>query len=120
MKVLVCQLDLTIGDYKGNLKKILDSIEKGRKERADIILFSELTLCAYPPEDLLLHENFVLRGEETLEKILPHTKGLMVVVGLVRRNLAKGEKSLLNSAAILQDGKIVGFQDCLLYTSRCV
>ena len=111
MKVLVCQLDLTIGDYKGNLKKILDSIEKGRKERADIILFSELTLCAYPPEDLLLHENFVLRGEETLEKILPHTKGLMVVVGLVRRNLAKGEKSLLNSAAILQDGKIVGFQD---------
>jgi NAD+ synthase (glutamine-hydrolysing) len=111
MKVFVCQLDLTIGDYKGNLKKILDSIEKGRKERADIILFSELTLCAYPPEDLLLHENFVLRGEETLEKILPHTKGLMVVVGLVRRNLAKGEKSLLNSAAILQDGKIVGFQD---------
>lgn len=111
MKVLVCQLDLIIGDYKGNLKKILESIERGRKEHVDIVLFSELTLCGYPPEDFLLHENFVLEGEEALEKIVPHTKGLMVVVGLVRRNLARGEKSLMNSAAILQDGKIVGFQD---------
>ncbi len=111
MKVLVCQLDMTIGDYKGNLKKILESIERGKKERADIVLFSELALCGYPPEDLLLHENFVLEGEEVLEKIVPHTKGLMVVIGLVRRNLAKGEKPLLNSAAIVQDGAIVGFQD---------
>jgi NAD+ synthase (glutamine-hydrolysing) len=111
MKVLVCQLDLTIGDYKGNLKKVLESIERGRKDHADIILFSELTLCGYPPEDFLLHENFILAGEEALEKIVPHTKGLMVVVGLVRRNLAHGEKPIMNSAAILQDGKIVGFQD---------
>lgn len=111
MKVLVCQLNLTIGDYQGNLKKILASIEKGKKERVDIVLFSELTLCGYPPEDFLLHENFVLEGEAALEEIVPHTKGIMVVVGLVRRNLAQGEKPLLNSAAIIQDGKIVGFQD---------
>ncbi|MGH2613440.1 MAG: nitrilase-related carbon-nitrogen hydrolase, partial [Rhabdochlamydiaceae bacterium] len=96
MKVLACQLDLTIGDYKGNLKKILESIEKGRKEHVDVVLFSELTLCGYPPEDFLLHENFVLAGEEALEQIIPHTKELMVVVGLVRRNLAHGEKSLMN------------------------
>lgn len=111
MKVLVAQINLTIGDYKGNLKKILESIEKGRKERVEVVLFPELTLCGYPPEDFLLHENFVLEGEETLAKIVPQTKGLMVVVGLVRRNLSRGEKSLLNSAAIIQDGKIVGFQD---------
>lgn len=111
MKVLVCQLDLTIGDFKGNLKKILESIEKAKKERVDIVLFSELTLCGYPPEDYLLHKNFVLECEEALAEMVPHTKGLMVVVGVVRRNLAKGEKSILNSAAVLQDGKIVGFQD---------
>lgn len=111
MKVLVCQLDLTIGDYKENVKKIVVSIEKGRKEKVDIVLFSELSVCGYPPEDLLLHENFVLASEEALEQIVPHTEGLMVVVGVVRRNLARGEKSLLNSAAIIQNGKIVGFQD---------
>lgn len=111
MKILVCQLNLTIGDYEGNLKKVLESIEKGRKERVDVVLFPELTLCGYPPEDFLLHEDFVLAGEAALEKIVPHTKGLMVTVGLVRRNLAHGEKPLMNSVAILQDGKIVGFQD---------
>ena len=111
MKILVCQLDLTIGDFSGNVQKILKSIEKARKACADVVLFSELTVCGYPPEDLLLHKNFVLKGEEALEAIIPHTKGLMVVVGLVRRNLAKGEKPLFNSAAIIQDGKIVGFQD---------
>jgi NAD+ synthase (glutamine-hydrolysing) len=111
MKVLVAQLDLTIGDYQGNVNKIIDSLDRGRKEKVDIVLFSELTLCGYPPEDFLLHKDFVLAGEAALEKIIPATKGLMAVVGLVRRNLAQGEKHLLNSAAILQDGKIVGFQD---------
>lgn len=111
MKILVCQIDPTIGDFKGNLEKILSSIERGRRENADIVLFPELTICAYPPEDLLLHKNFAIRCEESLEKIVPHTKGLMVVVGVVRRNLAKGEKPLTNSAAIIQDGKVVGFYD---------
>jgi len=111
MKVLVAQLDLTIGDYQGNVNKIIESLDRGRRGKVDIVLFSELTLCGYPPEDLLLHKEFVLAGEEALGKIVPATKGLMAVVGLVRRNLAQGEKSLLNSAAILQDGKVVGFQD---------
>jgi NAD+ synthase (glutamine-hydrolysing) len=96
------------------VKKILASLVKGRKAGVDIVLFSELTLCGYPPEDFVLHEQFVLAGEAALEQIVPHTKGLMVVLGLVRRNLARGEKSLLNSAAIIQDGKIVGFQDKML------
>lgn len=111
MKVLVAQLNLTIGDYPGNIKKVLYSLDRGRQEGADIILFPELTLCGYPPEDFLLHERFILAGEEALQQIVPHTEGLMAVIGLARRNLAKGEKPLLNSAAILQDGQIVGFQD---------
>lgn len=111
MKVLVAQLNPTIGDYRGNVKKVIDSLDKGHREKADIVLFPELTLCGYPPEDFLLHEEFVLAGEDMLQQIVPHTKGIMAVIGLARRNLAQGEKPLLNSAAILQDGKIVGFQD---------
>ena len=111
MRVLVAQLDPTIGDFSGNIQKIIQALKHAQTKNADIVLFSELTVCGYPPEDLVLHDHFVTSSEDALQKILPHTKGLMAVVGLVRRNLARGEKSLLNSAAILQDGKIVGFHD---------
>lgn len=111
MKVLVAQLDPTIGDFSGNVQKMIQALSHARTQKADIVLFPELSICGYPPEDLVLHDSFVTSSEAALEKILSHTKGLMVVVGLVRRNLAHGEKTLLNSAAILQEGKIVGFQD---------
>lgn len=111
MKVLVAQLDPTIGDFVGNVNKIVQSLEHARKQKADVVLFPELSVCGYPPEDLVLHDHFVTSSEDTLQEIIPHTKGLMVLVGLVRRNLAHGEKSLLNSAAVIQDGKIVGFHD---------
>jgi NAD+ synthase (glutamine-hydrolysing) len=107
MKVLIAQLDPTIGDFDGNAKKILKVLE----EKADIILFPEMAICGYPPEDLVLHQDFVLASEKALEKIVAKSQGKMVVVGLVRRNLTKGEKPLFNSAAILQDGKVVGFYD---------
>ncbi|HEX4838938.1 MAG TPA: NAD+ synthase [Rhabdochlamydiaceae bacterium] len=111
MKVLVAQLDPTIGDFVGNVNKILQALEHARKQKADVVLFPELSVCGYPPEDLVLHDHFVTSSEDTLQEIIPHTKGLMVLVGLVRRNLAHGEKGLLNSAAVIQDGKIVGFHD---------
>lgn len=111
MKVLVAQLDPTIGDFPGNTQKIIETLSHAQKEKVDVVLFAEMAICAYPPEDLVLHGPFVIACEEALQKIVPHTKGLMVAVGLVRRNLAQGEKGLLNSAAIIQDGKIVGFHD---------
>lgn len=114
MKVLVAQLDPTIGDFSGNVQKIIGALKHGQKEKVDVVLFSEMTLAAYPPEDLVLHDDFVRECEESLIKLLPHTKGMMAVVGLVRRNLASSEKPLLNSAAIIQDGKVVGFYDKVL------
>lgn len=111
MKVLVAQLDPTIGDFSGNSQKIIQALEYARKQKADVVLFPELSVCGYPPEDLVLHGHFVTSSEDVLQEILPHTQGLMALVGLVRRNLAHGEKGLLNSAAVIQDGKIVGFHD---------
>jgi len=111
MKVLVAQIDPTIGGLQGNVKKVLQSLARARELKADVVLFPELTLCGYPPEDLVLHHDFVEAVESALEEVVPATKGLMAFVGLVRRNLAEGEKPLLNSAAVLQDGKIVGFYD---------
>lgn len=111
MKIHVAQLNPIIGDITGNTKKILDAIRHGKEEGADIILCPELTICGYPPEDLVYHLSFIDAQEQALQQIINEATDVMVVVGLVRRNLYHGEKHLLNSAAIIQDGAIVGFYD---------
>src|SRR5690242_18088586 len=99
MRVLAAQKNFTVGDMEGNAKKILASIRSARAKHADIVLFSELALCGYPPEDLLLHPSFIDAQEKYLERIIAASQGLFVVVGTIRRNPNKGEKPILNSAA---------------------
>lgn len=111
MKILVAQLDPTIGDLEGNSRKIIAALRKAREKKADLVVFPEMAICGYPPEDLVLHDSFVKGVEEALQRIIPETKGLMAVVGMVRRNLSSGEKPLHNSAAVLQDGEVIGFVD---------
>lgn len=116
MKVCVAQINPTLGDLKGNTQKILQNIEKARKQHADIVLFSEQTICGYMPQDLLFHDEFIIEMGKYLQEIVKATQGICVIVGLVRHNQGKG-KRLLNSAAILFDRKILGFYDkCLLPT----
>ncbi len=117
MRIFVAQLNPIVGDLEGNCRKIIAAIDRAREKRADVVLFSELTLCGYPPEDLLMHAAFVDAQEAYLERIVRASKGLMVVVGVVRKNTSEGEKPIFNSAAVIQDGKLVGFEDkCLLPT----
>lgn len=59
MRIFVCQLNPIIGDLAANTKKILDSLEKARLAKAELVLFSELVLSGYPPEDLLLQKDFI-------------------------------------------------------------
>ncbi len=117
MRILAAQLNPIVGDLEGNTLKILQILEKARIQKADIVVFPELAICGYPPEDLLLHASFIEAIEPQLEKIIHASAGLMVVVGLVRKNPSHTEKALFNSAAIIQDGKLVGYEDkCLLPT----
>jgi NAD+ synthase (glutamine-hydrolysing) len=111
MRVLVAQLNPIIGDLEGNTQKIIQTLENARMHSVDIVLFPELTICGYPPEDLLLHASFIDAMEKCLERIIHASNRLTAFVGLVRRNLSAGEKPLLNSAAVIQDGKLLGFQD---------
>lgn len=111
MRIVVAQLNPIVGDLEGNTQKIIHAIERAREKEADIVLFPELTLCGYPPEDLLLHPSFIDAQEQYLEKIIRASYRLMVVVGVVRRNDSSGEKPIFNSAAIIQDGTLIGFED---------
>jgi NAD+ synthase (glutamine-hydrolysing) len=112
----MAQLNPVIGDLQGNTKKILKAIEKGKAQKAEIVLFPELTISGYAPADLLLHDDFVKANEKCLQEIVKVTAGICVIVGLVRINHGKG-KHLYNSAAIISDGQILGYHNkCLLPT----
>lgn len=108
------QLNLTIGDIEGNTQKILAALARAQKNEVDIVLFSELTITGYQPDDLLLDLSLVDAAEKKLREIAPATKGLFVAIGLPRRNPRKREKPLCNSAAIFIDGELIGFKDKIL------
>ena len=110
MKVLAAQLNPTIGDLGGNTQKVIDALTRARG-KADVVLFPELTLTGYPPEDLLLDGGFIDAVQLKLDAIAPFTRGFFVAVGLPRRNPSKKEKPLYNSAAIFIDGKLAGYKN---------
>jgi len=110
MKILAAQINPIVGDLEGNTKKILHFLDQARMKKADIVLFPEMAVCGYPAEDLLFFPKFIEKVEEHLDKIIKGSSGLFVVVGFPRTNPLKGQP-FFNSAAIIHDGKLLGFQD---------
>ncbi len=104
LRVVLAQLDFYVGDVVGNVTKIVAALRRARDElHAHAIVFSELTLTGYPPEDLLLRPHLhqqVLRG---LEELTSHVTGIDVVVGYPNLDV----KGLHNAASLIRDGKIV-------------
>lgn len=107
MKIAIAQINPTVGALEENAQKIIRAL----KIDADLVLFPEMALTGYPPQDLLLMPAFVQAATEALEMIIPHTKGKIAVIGTIRPNPTPGQKPLFNTAAILEEGKFVGFQD---------
>ncbi len=117
MKILLAQLNPKIGDLTGNTDKIIDVIERYRDTDTEMIVFPELSICGYLPADLFLHESFISGMEKELDRIVRASKNVVVIVGFARRNPNYEEKDLLNSAAVIQNQKLLGVYDkCLLPT----
>lgn len=114
MRIAVAQINPIVGDLEGNTQKILQYIKRCRAQNTDIVVFPELSICGYPPEDLLLHHDFIGKMEECLGRIAKASTGIMSIVGFVRGNASSWEKPLYNSAAIIQNGKILGYYDKML------
>ena len=110
MKVALGQINTTIGDFRGNAAKIVEFAGRARAAGAGLILFPELSICGYPPRDLVEKPTFVRRNQETLEQIALETTGIAVICGLATPARAETGKSVMNSAALLQDGKIAFVQ----------
>ncbi|GAB4448223.1 MAG: NAD+ synthase [Anaerolineae bacterium] len=103
LRLALAQINLTVGDISGNAAKIIAGLEQARANAADVILFPELTLAGYPPEDLLLKPGFAAANRQALESLLPHTHGLTAVVGFVDRR-----DDLFNAVAVLHHGRLAG------------
>ena len=103
MKIAIAQINCTLGDLTGNAAKILDYAERAKQQGASLLLTPELSLCGYPPEDLLLREGFYLACEIALNNLARQISGITVVVGHPH---AVSDKRY-NAASVLQDGRIV-------------
>ena len=110
MRIALGQINTTVGDFSGNSKKIIEYARQARSGGADLILFPELSVCGYPPRDLVERPSFVERNWQAAETIARETVGIAVICGLVTPANSSTGKSVLNSAALLRDGKIAFVQ----------
>ena len=103
LRFTLAQLNYLVGDIEGNVAKIIAAAERARDEfHADAVVFTELAISGYPPDDLLLRDDFVRACRMGLERIRQKVRGIEVVVGFPEK--ARG--CLYNSAAVLRDGQI--------------
>mgnify|MGYP001331658063 CR=1 FL=1 len=103
MKIGIAQLNLTVGDITGNSKKIILYVERAKRDGCDILVTPELSICGYPPEDLLLRDDFCNACEREITKLAQSVHGLTLVVGHPHKKNGK----LFNAASVLSDGKIL-------------
>lgn len=106
MKIALAQQNYHIGNFEENRKKIIAAIEKAKKDGADLIVFSELCVCGYPPRDFLEFEDFINKCYESLDIIKQHADIIGVIVGCPARNHSKEGKDLFNAAYLLYEKEV--------------
>jgi NAD+ synthase (glutamine-hydrolysing) len=114
VKIALGQINPTVGDFAGNSAKIIDFSRRAQAAGAGLVLFPELSICGYPPRDLVERPSFVARNREAVERIAAETRGIAVICGLVTPADSDTGKSVMNSAALLMDGRLVFLQSKML------
>lgn len=108
MKIAIAQINPTVGDIEGNLKKMLMEISRAEDLSSDIIIFSELSLIGYPPRDLLYNPDIVKKIKEVLrDKVTPASQNIGVILGVPSYE----EGKIYNSALFFYEGKLLARQD---------
>jgi len=102
LRIALAQMNSTVGDLKGNSRKIVSFIGKAKKKQADVVVFPELAITGYPPEDLLLKPRFIDDNIDAIKMISAKTTGIAAVVGFVDRD----GNGLYNAAAVISEGRI--------------
>ncbi len=111
MKVTIAQINTTNGDIEGNLIKITAAIEKAKADGSDLVVFPELTIHGYTSQDWFQDADIIEHSLEPLKRVIPHTSGITAIVGTIRPNTDTDGRRIYNSAAIIHDGRLLGFAD---------
>ncbi len=106
MKITLAQINYHIGNFESNTQKMIKAIEAAKAAQSDIICFSELATCGYPPRDFLEFEDFIRLSNECIATLCQHAIGIAIVVGAPEKNPKTEGKNLFNSAYFLADGEI--------------
>src|SRR5919202_2765057 len=101
LRVAIAQIDTTVGDIAGNTGKIAEQIARARQARAALVVFPELAVTGYPPEDLLLKTHFLEAARAAVEDLAKGTRGIVALVGFPER-----ADDVYNAAAVLADGRV--------------
>ncbi len=116
MKIALAQINPTVGDFVGNTAKIVDFTRRAAEGGAELVVFSELSICGYPPADFLEKTSFVARAGQAVQEVAAATASLPVAVicGYVTPARHTGGKHVRNSAALLRHGRIEFIQSKML------
>ncbi len=106
MKITIAQLDYHIGNFEGNTSKMIAAIEEAKSAGSDIVCFSELATCGYPPRDFLEFDDFIRLSDESLQTLCSYAQDIAVIVGAPSHNKNPKGKSLFNSVYFITDGEI--------------
>ncbi len=106
MKIALAQQNYHIGNFSANVQKIVEAIGIARAKGAELILFSELAICGYPPRDFLEFEDFIDKCKEAIDQIKTHTSDIAVLIGAPDRNPDPKGKDLFNAAYFLYEGEV--------------
>ncbi len=108
MKIILAQQNYHIGNFEKNLEKIITAINEAIEKKADLIVFSELAICGYPPRDFLEFEDFYDQCQQSIQTLLPLSKQIGILIGAPSKNPTVEGKDLFNSAYLLFEEKIKG------------
>ncbi len=106
MKIALAQLNYTIGAFEENTAKIINTIQLAKSNQAELVVFSELSVCGYPPLDLLEHKHFIEACQKSVTEIAGACQGIAAIIGAPTINENSKGKNLYNSALFLKDGKV--------------
>ncbi|MBS0026354.1 NAD+ synthase [Chitinophaga sp. 22321] len=106
MNIILAQQNYHIGNFEKNIAKIIEGINAAKAQGADLVVFSELCVCGYPPRDFLEFEDFIAQSYHAIDVIKAHTKDIAVLVGAPARNPQREGKDLFNAAWFLYEGEV--------------
>lgn len=106
MKTTIAQLNFQVGNFELNVSKIIDAAQQAVNENADLVVFSELSICGYPARDFLTYEQFVEECNNALNRIAAANLNVGILVGAPVVNIAEKGKKLFNAAVFIHEGKV--------------